>query len=137
MLPLSANQDYKNFDNANITNPFYDINGDFSEKIDIYGTEALDQAIENLICTEPYERLFNPDFWSPLYTILFENGVNIDEKMQAVYNKIEMYVPVMIDRGETDVKFNEYEHTLSLKIPYYYTIHGEPRYHTFNRLISR
>lgn len=137
MLPLSANPDYDNFNNTNIVNPYYDINAMFGNKIDLYGTEALDQAIENILCTEPYERLFNPDFWSPLYTILFENGNNLEDKKETIFKTIEFWVPVLIDRKNSTMKFNEMEHALEVKIFYFYDLYGASYNHTFSRIISR
>ena len=76
MLPLSANPDFKDVENSKIVNAYYDINGEnMGTKIDVYGSDALDQAIEMVLCTEPFERLFNVSLSSPLYQILFQNDI--------------------------------------------------------------
>ena len=50
MFDLSANPDFKNVEDAKIVNPYYDINGDkMGTAIDIYGSDALDQAIEMVL----------------------------------------------------------------------------------------
>ena len=87
MLPLSANPDFQNLGEQRIPNPYYDINGDkLSEHVEIYGSEALDQAIEMVLCTEPRERIFNLGFSSPLYKVLFENHTQIDGLITTIFD---------------------------------------------------
>ena len=72
MLPLSANSDFQNHGELYKPTNYIDINGDdlYHTSV-VYGTDAIDQAIEAVIVTEPWERLFNVDFWSPFYRLLF------------------------------------------------------------------
>ena len=99
MLPLSANPDFKDLGELKSPNPYYDLNGDkLSEHIEIYGADALDQMIEAVLCTEPYERIFNLSFSSPLYRVLFENHTQIDSLINMVFDQIEYWVPVSIYR---------------------------------------
>ena len=136
MLPLSANSDFKNIDNSKIVNPYYDLNAEkIPTKIDIYGTDALDQAIEMVLCTEPYERIFNLSFSSPLYQILFENSTDVDGLITTVFDQIEYWVPVTIDRSHAEVENFVEEHALRFKIPY---VSNDGRFvHVFNRIISK
>lgn len=135
-MPLSANPDFQNMDNA-LINPYYDISVDYKNTSDVLGTDALDQAIENLICTEPGERLFNIDFWSPLYRVLFENGNNVSYVADQVYTQIEKYVPVTVNRDAAYISFNKYSNELEISIPYFFNFHGETRSHNFKRIIGR
>lgn len=134
MLPLNANPDFKD-QGATQENPFRDINGDgMKHEIEIFGPDALDQAIEAVIVTEPYERLFNIQFWSPFYKLLFQNENSVDEIMTEVYDRIEQYVGVSVLRSECDVKVDSHMHSVSFKLPYLYN-HGLQK-HTFARHIS-
>lgn len=134
MLPLSANPDFKDV-SMTITNPFMDLNGDdLSKTAVIFGTDALDQAIEAIIVTEPYERLFNIEFYSPFYKLLFENENVVDDIMAQVYDKIEQYVGVVVDRSGCDVRVDTQNHRVSFKLPYLYN--HQQQYHIFSRVIS-
>lgn len=133
MLPLSANNDFKDYGAAG-ENPYRDINGDdISLKSEVYGTDALDQAIEAVIVTEPWERLFNIDFWSPFYRLLFQNEGDAEEIVEEVFQMIEKWVDVRIDRANADINVDSFNHAVTLKIPYWY---GENQYHVFSRVIS-
>lgn len=133
MLPLSANNDFKDY-GAVGENPYRDINGDdLSVQSEVYGTDALDQAIEAVIVTEPYERLFNIDFWSPFYRLLFQNEGDGERIVEEVFQMIEKWVGVRIDRENANVEVRSFEHAVVLRIPYYF---GDNQYHVFSRVIS-
>lgn len=136
MLPLSANPDFSNITNTKVVNPYYDINGEkIDTQIDVYGTDALDQAIEMVLCTEPYERLFNLSLSSPLYQVLFQNSTDIDTILSSIFDQIEFWVPVVIDRDNAEVENLVEEHALRFKIPY---VSSNGRFaHTFNRIIGK
>ena len=136
MLPLSANPDFQNLGEQRIPNPYYDINGDkLSEHVEIYGSEALDQAIEMVLCTEPRERIFNLGFSSPLYKVLFENHTQIDGLITTIFDEIEYWVPVTIVRDEAKVETIPSEHSVSFQIPY---VSNDGKIaHIFSRVISK
>lgn len=136
MLPLSANPDFKDLGELKSPNPYYDLNGDkLSEHIEIYGADALDQMIEAVLCTEPYERIFNLSFSSPLYRVLFENHTQIDSLINMVFDQIEYWVPVSIYRDNADIRTNPSEHSVHFKIPY---VSNDGKItHIFNRIISK
>lgn len=136
MLPLSANPDFKNIGEMKVQNPYYDLNGDgLGNHVEIYGTDALDQSIEGVLCTEPYERIFNLSFSSPLYKVLFENHTQIDGLIGLVFDQIEYWVPVTIFRDEAEVQTFPNEHAVQFKIPY---VSNDGKFrHTFNRVISK
>lgn len=134
MLPLSANNDFKN-QGAKRENPWRDINGEgFTHKAEVYGTDAIDQSIEAVIVTEPFERLFNPEFSSPFYKLLFQNESDADAIVEEVFNKIEMWCSVAIVRDEAEVDIDSARHVVSLKIPYLYN-NGKSK-GIFSRAIS-
>lgn len=139
MLPLSANSDYKNIDKLKLNSPYYDLNSDLvnTEKVEVYGTEALDQSIEIVLCTEPLERPFNVNLWSPLYTLLFENMTNLESKLDDVFDAIENWVPIKIDRSKSEIQAVPENNAIVFKIPYFYDFHGEIRAHIFKRMIGR
>ena len=117
MLSLSANPDFSTLSNASVVNPYYDLDG-LGEKTELWGKEALDQMIENVILTEPFERLFNLAYGSPVYLLLFENFARMDELMPQVFDAIEYWVPIKIDRTNADIEKDEINHVLLFKIPY-------------------
>lgn len=135
MKPLHENPDFKNLDEYRQENSFRDINGDLSSKSEVYGTDALDQAIEAVIITEPYERIFNLEFWSPFYKLLFEDNVEVDDIIQAVVERIERFIDIRVDVESMNVKVDNSRHSVSLEIPYYWD--GGKRYHIFSRVISK
>jgi phage baseplate assembly protein W len=136
MLPLSANPDFKDLGESKSVNPYYDINGDIlSEKVEVYGSDALDQAIETVLCTEPYERMFNPSLCSPFYKILFENHTQVNAIMPEVYDQIEYWVPVKIYRDKVNLEIDAANHCIRLQIPYI-SNDGTIR-HIFSRVISK
>ena len=136
MLPLSANPDFKNIEDSKISNPYYDINAEnIGTKIDVYGSVALDQAIEMVLCTEKFERLFNVSLSSPLYQILFQNNTDINGLISTIFDQIEFWVPVVIDRNNAEVEYVPENYAIRFKIPY---ISTDGRIvHTFNRVISK
>lgn len=136
MLPLSANPDFKNIEDSKISNPYYDINAEnIGTKIDVYGSIALDQAIEMVLCTEKFERLFNVSLSSPLYQILFQNNTDINGLISTIFDQIEFWVPVVIDRNNAEVEYIQENYAIRFKIPY---ISRDGRIvHTFNRVISK
>lgn len=117
MLSLSANPDFSTLSNASVVNPYYDLDS-LGEKTELWGKDALDQMIENVILTEPFERLFNLAYGSPLYLLLFENFARMDELMPQVFDAIEYWVPIKIDRTNADIEKDEINHVLLFKIPY-------------------
>ena len=72
MLDLDKNSDYTWLHSGKIDSEYYDLDASL-ENTEIWNKNALDQMIEMVITTEPFERLFNLSFGSPLYQVLFEN----------------------------------------------------------------
>ena len=117
MLDLSANPDYFTTETFTIDNEYYDWDATFTDK-ELWGADAINQSIEMVLTTEPQERLFNIGFGSPLFDIVFENKDKIDSLMTNVFDIIEYWVPIKIDRTDSDVAVNEDEHSVTFKIPY-------------------
>ncbi len=138
MLPLSANSDFKNLGALKAPSTYYDIDATFAaDNCDIYRTDAIDQMIENIILTEPWERLFNLDFWSPFYKLLFDNSVNAEEVINETFSTIEYWTGITIDRENANINIDEANHEVSLQIPYVYEDNGAGYYHTFSRVVSQ
>ena len=116
MLPLSANSNF-----GTVTKPiseynsYIDLNGRSCDQ-DLYGTAAINQAIENVICIMPGECLFNVALCSPLYEILFNHySEGIEEQ---IFSKIELFVPVQINRSNAQFDFDASSHVLSVSFPW-------------------
>lgn len=117
MLPVSAvNSNFSTVSNP-ITVPtsIIDIDGNSCNQ-DLFGTQAINQAIENLLCTMPGERLFNAAMYSSLYEILFDNYTDGIE--EQIYSKIELFVPVTILRDKAQINYIPSDHTLQISIPW-------------------
>lgn len=117
MLPLSATSDNTLRQNFTITNEYYDWDSTFKDP-ELWGSDALNQSIEIVLTTEPGERLFNVNFGSPLYSILFENTPYVPSMMEGVFDVIEYWVPIKIDRQNTDIQIDPDNNSISFKIPY-------------------
>lgn len=117
MLELNQNSDFKDFSIFTIPNTFYDLSFEKNNS-DLWGKQAIDQAIEIILMTEPKERLFNLAFGSPLYLVFFENSVNAQEIVNTALNIIEYWVPIRILRDKIDFENNSDEHYIAFKIPY-------------------
>lgn len=117
MLSLSANSDYVKRENFKFDSEYYDWDGYFEAR-ELWDKQVLDQSIEMVLVTEPQERLFNLTFGTPLYTLLFENFSHLDSVMDMVYDQIEYWVPIVIDRSNTNVEKDEDNHAISFQIPY-------------------
>lgn len=116
MLPLSANSNFSTIERpSTIANPFADLNGRSCNE-DVYGIDAINQAIENVITTMPGECLFNAPLYSPLYEILFDNYT--DGLEEQIFNKIELFVPVRINRQLAEFTYKASDHTLQISIPW-------------------
>ena len=134
MLDLDKNSDYIWLHNGKIDSEYYDLAADL-KNVELWNKDALDQMIEMVIVTEPFERLFNLAFGSPLYQILFDNFSNLDTIISTVFDTIEYWVPVTIDRSNAEIEADPDNNTLLFKIPYVSTnglISG-----IFSRRISR
>lgn len=133
MLNVSANSDFIKLDTT-IDNPFYDI----SWKLDgtsVYGINAINQAIDNLLLTEPGERLFNTSFYSPLFDLLHMKASIAQEELKTnVFDIIEKYVQnITIDRDNADIQTDNYNNSISFKLSYT-TSTGE--YGKYSRVIG-
>lgn len=117
MLDLNQNSDYMWLNTGKISSEYYDLNADL-EKGELWNKDALDQMIEMVLVTEPHERLFNLGFGSPLYQVLFENFSQLDAVISLVYDTIEFWVPVRIDRDNATVEADADNNTLTFNIPY-------------------
>jgi hypothetical protein len=117
MLDLNKNPDFARFDTATIDSEYYDLDKDLTG-IQLWNKDALDQMIEMVLLTEPQERLFNLAFGSPIYQILFDNFSQVDSIMDTIFDVIEHWVPITIDRNNADVEQDIDNNALIFKIPY-------------------
>jgi len=117
MFPISANQDLATTDTFIVNNEYYDWDASFTDK-ELWGADALNQSIEMVLTTEPQERLFNLDFGSPLFSVIFENANQMGPVLDHVFDVIEYWVPITINRAKTNIQVNSDAHTVSFEIPY-------------------
>jgi phage baseplate assembly protein W len=118
MLNVSANVDFMNLD-TKITNPFYDLNYNMMGN-ELYGVNSINQAIDNLLLTEPGERLFNISFFSPLFPLFFKKmDIGREELEDKAFTTIETWVGnINIIRSQSNIQTNPGDHTLSFSIHY-------------------
>ena len=116
MLLISANSNFGTISNpGSIPNSYIDLNGRSCDQ-DLFGTLAINQAIENVITTMPGECLFNTLLFSPLYEILFDNySEGLEEQ---IFSKIELFVPIKVLRDQAQFDYDPAEHILYVSIPW-------------------
>lgn len=133
MLDINEqNPDFKYVGDTVRTNSYYDIDFNF-EHTELYGTNALDQAIENLLLTEYGERLYNYGFGSPLSDLFFENNANAEQLKSQVYAAIENIIPIRIIRTTAQIGTTDADpHILYISLDYN-TLDGKVQGHHFNR----
>ena len=136
MLSISASSDFKRIGDTYQLG-YYDLSMlDSSNNIEcINPVDAIDQAIENYILTDPGERLFNLNFGSPITRILFQNNVNTEEVRNNLYTSIEMALDIVIDRSTEGIELNESSHILYIHFNYS-TSNGVILNHSFQRKFS-
>lgn len=117
MLELSANPDFLKHDTGTVQQEYYDLDGS-NEFTELWGANALDQMIENVLLTEKYERLFNLSFSSPIYEVLFQNFDKVNLYVNTIFDIIEFWVPIKIDRTNAHIEANPDQHAVSFQIPY-------------------
>lgn len=117
MLELSANPDFSTTEDFTLENEYYDWDATFTNK-ELWGEDSINQSIEMVLTTEPQERLFNIDFGSPLFAILFESADISYNFMDSVFDILEYWIPIKIDRSNADVSVDPDNHSISFKIPY-------------------
>lgn len=111
------NPDFKHVGDTINATSYYDIDFNF-EHTELYGTNALDQAIENLLMTEYGERLFNFEFGTPLSRIFFSKNSNADSLAEKVYSTIESIIPIRIARNTASINLNNDPHILTICLDY-------------------
>ena len=117
MLELNKNPDFAKLETAKITSEYYDIDKELTGT-ELWNKDALDQMIEMVLLTEPHERLFNLAFGSPIYQVLFENFSNVDSLVNTIFDVIEYWVPIKVDRPNAQIETDPDNHALLFRIPY-------------------
>lgn len=88
---------------------------------DAYDSAAILQSIENILLTVPGERVFEPEFGSPLMSIVFRNitsesGERLLDSLIAAVNKYEPRITIISKDCRLNV--NTKENSLSLSFPF-------------------
>lgn len=135
MLRLDQNSDFKRIETDKIQSNYYDIDGNI-EGTEVWSWDALDQAIENVLCTMKGERIFNYSFGTPLIELLFENNINPEGLIDQTLDVIEHWVPIKIRRSKTDVQVDIENHAVSFFI-WYDSNDGMIQDHCFSRRIRK
>ena len=114
----------------------YDLAKDVVSTGEVYDVEAIDQAVENIIATIFGERLFFPDFGSPLAFALFENMSEQSAEL-LLDNVIETITTwekrITVDSDNCKLKIDSDNNALTLILPYYINKRGLKN--TFERRI--
>lgn len=104
-----------------LTNYAIDISKDSLSVGTVKDTQVINQSIENIIFTVPGERVFMPEFGSPIMTIPFKNFGNVDgeallDNLIQTIKKWEKRINIM--SNECRLYINPSQHTLGIKIQY-------------------
>lgn len=136
MLPITESPDFKRVGDT-IDTGYYDLSLFSNSKVsEIKGANAMDQALENYLLTIPGERLFNVEFGSPLYQILFQKNVNQEEIRERIYSQVEHALQIVIDRSTADLDQTNDTHVLKIHFRYS-TLDGTIINHEFTRKFSK
>ena len=136
MLPITESPDFKRVGDT-LDSGYYDVTLFSNPKAsEIKGAAAMDQALENYLLTIPGERLFNIEFGSPLYQILFQKNVNQDEIRERIYNQVETALQIAIDRSSAELLSTNDSHVLKIHFRYS-TLDGTIINHEFSRKFSK
>jgi hypothetical protein len=136
MLDITKSPDFKRVGDK-LDSGYYDISlFNNSEEYECKGTYAMDQALENILLTIPGERLFNLEFGSPLYLLLFQKNYDQDELRDKIYQSIENALSIVIDRDTSDLGTTDDPHVLLIHFRYS-TKDGVITNHEFTRRFSK
>jgi hypothetical protein len=136
MLDITKSPDFKRVGDK-LDSGYYDISlFNHSEEYECKGTYAMDQALENILLTIPGERLFNLEFGSPLYLLLFQKNYDQDELRDKIYQSIENALSIVIDRDTSDLGTTDDPHVLLIHFRYS-TKDGVITNHEFTRRFSK
>lgn len=136
MLEITESPDFKRIGDK-VDSGYYDLSL-FNDKMEYEckGTYAMDQALENYLLTIPGERLFNLQFGSPLYLILFQKNIDTEEIRDQIYQNVEDALSIVIDRDSTVLEPTEDSHILTIHFKYS-TRDGVITNHEFVRRFSK
>lgn len=136
MLPITESPDFKRVGDT-LDSGYYDVTLFSNPKSsEIKGAASMDQAIENYILTIPGERLFNIEFGSILYQILFQKNTNQDEIRERIYTQVENALQIIIDRSTAELGQTNDTHVLKIHFRYT-TLDGTIVNHEFSRKFSK
>ena len=136
MLPITESPDFKRVGDT-LDTGYYDVSLFNNPKsYEIKGAAAMDQALENYLLTIPGERLFNIEFGSPLYQILFRKNINQDEIREEIYSQVENALQIVIDRSTAELGQTNDTHVLKIHFRYT-TLDGTIINHEFSRRFSK
>jgi len=136
MLGITESQDFKRVGDTAEAG-YYDISlFNDPQMYECKGFYAMDQAIENYLLTIPGERLFNLGLGSPLYKILFSKNVDRDEIREKIFQQMETFLNISIDRSTGGIGQTDDPHILAIHLKYS-TRDGVITNHEFIRRFSK
>lgn len=136
MLPITESPDFKRVGDT-LDSGYYDVTLFSNPNVcEIKGASAMDQALENYLLTIPGERLFNIEFGSPLYQILFQKNINQEEIRERIYTQVENALNIVIDRSTAELGQTNDTHVLKIHFRYT-TLDGTIVNHEFSRKFSK
>ena len=77
--------------------------------------EQVKSNLINVLLTDPGERLFKPNFGVGVRSLLFEQGINLEEIKSRITSQINLYIPEI---NLTRILANQNNHTLTIKLFY-------------------
>lgn len=111
---------------ANLTKIYSDLDLTFTKRPVVgdvalkYDTQAVLNSIRNLVSTNHYERLFNPDLGSNIQALLFENMTPMVSSSleREITNLIETYEP-RVKLHKVSVIANESKNTYEVSVTFF------------------
>lgn len=99
----------------------YDISKNIQTKGEIWDEDVIKQSVETILTTPFGERLFNPFFGSPLYSLISEtiSQQTAERLLDSIINAIKRWEDrITILENSVKMVISYDSHAITLKIPY-------------------
>ena len=90
--------------------------------VDVIDMDAITQSIENVLMTDPNERIFSPNYGSFLSGIVFErlDSNSAEKLLDAIINLVLQYeTRITVISNLCSMQISQSQHSLTLKLVYF------------------
>ena len=97
--------------------------------VDVIDMDAITQSIENVLMTDPNERIFSPNYGSFLSGIVFErlDSNSAEKLLDAIINLVLQYeTRITVISNLCSMQISQSQHSLTLKLVYFLNEYQTP-----------